>query len=419
MEQQVEQPSTATPEQEAFVKANAMLQHQASHVMKRLQRCPGLSTALVDSQIKEWLPEGWSGTSTNLVDSLMGLDVQILQDVMQEICSVFIEAREREPDTQQCAQMAQATVALYLLCVCVMIRVQSSPHLSVIPRLESDHAANLFASLIATVMAGGKLELRIDQDRTKLVPKGTYAIQWRGMPGDVSPSSFGEGLTISHADQFERELYLAVMRDELLPQEALSVGKLSDQQRARLSKRLRSLRGAGYRKIAMCVVMFVSEQPEGIEAPLLTEHEIPVFWVPHEAMRDLHPEIAYQLLGTQSAEDLIALLEELLRAVRNDMEAVAPTSAHDLQDAQPIEDELRQGLRDLIVSFPTHPQSAQIRQLLEELEHADRGVSPPRRQILTDTKEVMGKFGDIADSGQKVVARVIQLTELLSKLNPF
>lgn len=389
-----------------------VLSHQAREAADRVRRCPELLVGFsASTNSHDCLGRALPDSADEMVRELMRLDPDALQNVMQAFCAAFGELAEREQDAQARKLMAQATVAMYLLCVCRLIHVQSPVHLSGIPRLDSDYAANLFASLIATVMAGGKLMLKTDHARKRLVPEYCYAIQWRSVPDIELASVFGEGLTITPKDQFERELYLAVFHDELTPVEALEVGKISAQQRANLSKRLRYLRGLGRLKISMSVVLFAPEPPRDVDTSLVRPFGIPVFNLFDPATLD--PGIAYELLGGQSAEDLIAMLGELLRAVGKDIDALEPSSINRPYNAKDVIDRLQKELKDLAETSPGDPRVAKIKRFLDSLESndadADADADPQQSDVLTRSSDFMDKLSRIAESGQKIIPYLINL----------
>lgn len=400
----------ATPKDAAGTQKSSdpVLSHQAREAADRVRRCPELLlgfSACTNSD--DCLGRALPDSADEMVRELMRLDPDALQNVMQAFCAAFGELAEREQDAQARKLMAQATVAMYLLCVCRLIHVQSPVHLSGIPRLDSDHAANLFASLIATVMAGGKLVLKTDHVRKRFVPEHCYAIQWRSVPDIDLPSIFGEGLTITPKDQFERELYLAVFHDELTPVEALEVGKISPQQRANLSKRLRYLRGLGRLKISMSVVLFAPVPPRDVDTSLVRPFGIPVFNLFDPATID--PGIAYELLGGQSAEDLIAMLGELLRAVGKDIDALGPSSTDRPNNAKEVIDRLQKELKDLAESSPEDPRVAKIKRFLDSLETSNADADPQQPDVLTRSSDFMDKLSRIAESGQKLIPYLISL----------
>lgn len=394
-----------------------MLELQAADAADRLRACPHFCKRLASSRrLNTSLGGQVPREPSAMVRLLMDLDrerYETLQKVMRQIRKEFNEAAQEESDPEARNRMEQATVALYLLCMCRLIEVESPSRLSGIPSLESDEAVNLFAILIAAVMAGGKLVLLIDQERKTLVPKHAYAVQWLGVPEIESAPTYGAGLSIAPRDHFELGLYQAVMRDEVMPDDCLDVEPLSPQQRADLIERLLTEREDDDDRNTMCVVSFGPESPPDIATEILRPLGIPAF-------SDLHPDIAYTLLGGLSAEHFIAQLKELLRTLRSVADTASRGREGQYQDPRAFFiKKLRQEFNELRENSPGDPRVAQIEKLLDALENPGHGSDRQEREdgdpqggdVLTRFSGMMDKLRSVADSGEKLIPAVIRVFE--------
>lgn len=391
---------------------DAKLRHQVEDAVERIEGCPSLWAALSGSvDMKHCLGEQSLRTPRSMVDSLMALDVATLRTVLVLVRRIHIKVSRNEVDSTMRAQMAQVTVAMYLICICLQIRVDSVVHLSGLHKLGSDDAAKLFASLIATVMMGGRLVLMGHADREMPVPERFYAVQLLGMPTTGSGGKSRPENSSTPTDEFERRLYSAVMESESAPQAALKSGKLSPQERADLIARLEDLRGVLSEKYAMGVVIFAPDSPGDIGTALVSRYDIPVF--------SIHKEITYRLLGDLSPHDLIAQVGELWRVVGGDIEAVRQEKIARPNSMQVALDEFQRTLRGYLEANPDHPDAAKILVVLEELERADKSETPPRREILVRTKETIENLNDIAEAGEKFIPRLIDLFAQISRFWPF
>lgn len=374
-----------------FGKVDAMLRHQADHAAELLGKCPELWRALLLSEdLKDCLNDEKPTTPQEMMQSLTALDADTLQEVMAEVRDSFSDIKALFSESENRAKAAEAVVATYLVCVCLLIRVQSPSQLSGLPQLDSDNAANLFACLIGTVMAGGRLVLVHGRHADLPAAEGAFAVQLTGGVPGCAPK-----------DEFERSLHTLVVAGAHSHESGLKVGELSRQERASLVQRLKALRKTRRRTRAMSVVLFAKNALPESDMALVTDLKIPVFSV--------HHEVAYELLGGLSAEDLLAMLGELWRVVGEDMrgdqfaaDAPRPHGEADLKELVGV-------LRTLAASLGPHAASKEIQANAEALQRAVDENSHPRRDVLAKTRETLDGLNHVGESAEKLIPRLLQL----------
>jgi SEFIR domain len=369
----------------------AMLRHQADHAAELLSKCPELWRALQCSEdLKDCLNGEMPSSPLEMMQSLTALDADTLQEIMAEVRDSFSDIKTSVLESQNRVKAAEAVVATYLVCVCLLIRVQSPSQLSGLPQLDSEYAANLLACLIGTAMAGGKLVLVHGNHADLPVAQGALAVQLTGGVPGCEPK-----------DEFERNLHTLVVVGSQSHESGLKVGELSRQERASLVQRLKTLRKTRRRTLAMSVVLFAKDAPPDSDTALVTDLKIPVF--------SMHHEVAYELLGGLSAEDLLAMLGELWRVVGEDMrsdrsaaDAPQPHGEADLKELVSV-------LRALAASLGHHAASKEIQANAEALQRAVDEDSPPRRDVLAKTRETLDGLNHVGESAEKLIPRLLQL----------
>lgn len=369
----------------------AMLRHQADHAAELLSKCPELWRALQTSEdLKDCLNGKKLNSPHEMIQSLSALDADTLQEVMAEVRDSFSDIKTSFPESKNRIKAAEAVVATYLICLCLLIRVQSPSQLSGLPHLDSDSAANLFACLIGTVMAGGKLMLLHGNHADLPTAEGALAVQLTGGVPGCEPK-----------DEFERNLHTLVVVGSQSHESGLKVGKLDRQERANLVQRLKMRRKARRRTVAISVVVFAKDAPADSDTTLVTDLKIPVF--------SMHHEVAYELLGGLSAENLLAMLGELWHVVGEDMrsdrsivDAPQPHGEADLKELVSV-------LRALAASLGQHAASKDIQANAEALQRAVDEDSPPRRDVLAKTRETLDGLNHVGESAEKLIPRLLQL----------
>jgi hypothetical protein len=384
-------PALESPQNTSTQSGSDLLRHQADHATELLSRCPELWRSFRSSKdLKRYLGGTMPDSPEAMIQALATLDANVLQGVMLEVRELFSEVRDAMPESRKRVDVAEATVAVYLICVCLLIRVQAPSSLSGLPQLDSDKAANLFACLIGAVMAGGKLMLVQSDDPDMPVAGGAICVQLTGGVPGCTPK-----------EEFERNLHTLVMLGPAAAESGLKVGKLDRQERANLIERLRSRRKGGSRTVAMSVLVFAKDMLAESDATIVTELKIPVF--------SLHHDIAYELLGGLSAERLVAMLAELWRYVSQDMRGEGPPSAQAKQRDEVDLNEIISILRALSDALGQHAASKEIRSTADELQRAVDEDAPPRRDVLAKTRETLDGLNHVGESAEKLIPRLLQL----------
>ncbi len=253
-----------------------MLRHQADHAIKSLQAATAYWTALHASvNLNTWLTAQCLVSPSVFVESLPRLPAEILPRVMRELREVF---KEEKGDfaKKEVEDAASATVACFLFCTCLLIRADAGDALVGLPKVGERDAAHLLASLIALVMAGGRLELHPGEG---VLPRGsgTYRVQSVGINAQFD---------------FERQLFSELVKNRWSVSAGQKTGELSEDERKELMEELRDRRGDGVRTGAMCIIID-SEQSPMCGVRVAREIGIPVFHV--------HADVAYALIGVSEA----------------------------------------------------------------------------------------------------------------------
>lgn len=220
-------------------------------------------------------------------------DARALKDVMRETRRAFRQLHEcAVRSDEELHSAAAATVAVYLLCACLMIEAKASGVIVGLPKMEEQGAAPLLASLIAVSMVGGSLGLIGATEGVLPVGSGTRVMKIVGS---------------NIKDDFERQLYSTTLgKKPWTFREGLKVGQLTSSQRDELLVALEEERDAGMHTRAICFVVETDVRPEPASFDLAEKIGVPVF---HR-----HDEPAYEVLGMSDAT-LISLINHLWRDI--------------------------------------------------------------------------------------------------------
>ncbi|TXH73741.1 MAG: toll/interleukin-1 receptor domain-containing protein [Lysobacteraceae bacterium] len=360
-----------------------LLRHQADHAIRSLQSAPAYWAGLQTSvNFGKRLPAGCLGAPAHFVESLVGLPPEALPRVMRELREVFKEKQSGFPDKES-GDAALATVACFLFCTCLLIDAEAGDAVVGLPRLESQDAAHLLASMIALVMTGGRLELRPGKG---VLPEGsgTYSVQLCGEDEEAD---------------FERQLYADLVHKPWSQTAALKTRPLSDSERDELLATLEDLRGDDDRARAMSFIVESNTPPQTTSFRMACAIRVPVFHA--------HEKVAYSLLG-MSESTLVSHLKLLWADVSPFIAAANPkTPSEQLALA-----DLMRELRALAEAMHQSSASKDIQAAADALQQAAEAKQPPTRDVLAKTKETLEGLSQIGDSGEKLVTRLLSLLNL-------
>lgn len=237
-----------------------LLNHQAHHAIKCLQRATAYWIKLQASEnLQNWLTAECLVSPDAFIRSLRKLSAENITGTMLELREIFKEVKNNLAESEV-ESAAAATVACFLYCACSTMEAKSKSMLIGLPKVEKSEAAHLLASLIALVMAGGRLELR-HGGSTLPRGSGTYYVQSAG---------------INEQFDFERQLYFDLLGSRRNLSESQKTGGLSFDERRELLVALDNLRGRGVRTKTMCFIIDGSVSSTGSIDVALTIG-VPVF----------------------------------------------------------------------------------------------------------------------------------------------
>ncbi|TDM09093.1 MAG: hypothetical protein C4K60_07070 [Ideonella sp. MAG2] len=365
-----------------------MLVQQSKHVVELLKKAPTLWRELgVSPNFRDSLKGKACRTPDELPAVLATLDAEAVQDVMYEVREVFCSFKPDgdDPGTRQIA--AQATVALYLYCACLLIKARSPDLISGLPRLESDRAAHLMASLIGVSLAGGQIQLVCGEDADLPMVVGTVVLT---MEGD------------NEACLFERELHTQIVMDGRAVQDGLKVGPLSKQERANLIERIKARRGRGHRLKAFNVIVRGAQPVPKGDLEWVTKLSVPVF--------SIHHDPTFELLAGLDAENMVAMLRELWLAVAPDLAQGVQPKGSDAA-GRPSRDlsELATTLQALVEALQGHPAAVNLKSTADQLQAAAKEKKPPERDVLKQTRDTLEGLEKVGEAGEKLLPRLLQL----------
>jgi len=216
-----------------------MLKHQADHAVERLERAEAYWNALRKSKnLNKWLTSVCLVSPLAFVKSLHAISPRRMTEVMHELRELFKDAKPHMAE-HEARDAAAATVACFLYCACATIDAKSDGAVIGLPSVVQKDAAYLLASLIALVLAGGRLELRHGGG---VLPRGSgaYRVQSTGIAAQFD---------------FERQLYFSLPGNRWNLSNSQKTGALSDEERKELLVALEKMRGMGARTQTMCFII--------------------------------------------------------------------------------------------------------------------------------------------------------------------
>lgn len=253
-----------------------MLQHQAAHAIECLRRASAYWTSLQTSaNLRKWLTAQCLISPSEFVESLARVPPGELPRLMRELRNVFKDQKNRPVEngvliSKEAEGAAAATVACFLFCTCLLIEAEAGDGVVGLPSVGDRHASHLLASLIALVMAGGRLELR-PSDGALPAGSGTYRIQRTGLNPQFD---------------FERQLYADLVKRPWAMSAGQKTGALSGDERNELLEELRNRRGDGVRINAMCFIVD-GDEPSVSGVNVAREIGVPIFHASAEVTRVL------------------------------------------------------------------------------------------------------------------------------------
>ncbi|MES2670340.1 MAG: SEFIR domain-containing protein [Pseudomonadota bacterium] len=253
-----------------------MLMHQASHAIECLQCASAYWAALqASTNLQNWLTAQGLISPSVFVETLHQVPPGELPRVMRELRNVFKEQKNRPTENElliakEAEVAAAATVACFLFCTCLLIEAEAGDGVVGLPSVGDRDASHLLASLIALVMAGGRLELR---PSAGALPTGseTHRVQRTGLNPQFD---------------FERQLYANLVKRPWSISAGQKTGELSGYERNELLEELRDRRGDGVRTKAMCFIVD-DDEPSVSGVDVAREIGVPIFHASAEVSRVL------------------------------------------------------------------------------------------------------------------------------------
>lgn len=378
------------------------LAHQKAHSIELLAASAELQAATSASKnLKEWARPASLDSPDKLVDWVMQLPIEkpsqavkespqavTLSDAMKELRNCYAKAAVACKDETSKNAAASATAALYLLCVCRMVAIDTRDPLVPVPGMEGDEAAvKLIASIVSVVLAGGRLRLQSAAANGTPLAEGTFSAQLEGFSSD---------------DELERALYATVVLSPSATHAGLKTGPLTEQEYADLQQALEDIRNVGTELQALTLVVFGSPSKPGHRFRLADDLKIPLF---HTA-----DQVAVQVLG-MSPERLISQLKALWKDVGSDIRP-AITSAG--QAAQPPWQEMLALLQQLVEQTKGSTDAATLQKQLADLESASKSGTKPSRDLLAPTQKTLEGLNNVGNNFSGLIERLFQLMNALS-----
>jgi hypothetical protein len=374
-------PAADAPQDTATPLDRNLLQHQADHAISRLQAAPDYWSELRRSEnLADWLPANGLETPRQFVRALEQLPEDRYPQVLQELREVFGDTREGRTDAVV-NDAAEATVACYVYCACLSIKVDLGSATVGLPKhVANRDAARLLASLIALVMAGGRLELTHGGQG---LPQGsgTYVLQLQGEDEEAD---------------FERQLYAMLVLNPWSAPAGQKIGALSPNERDELLVTLKELRGDGRRTRVILFVIESETKPVNARFELAQSIRVPVFHA--------HEKVAHRLLGMSEGE-LVTHLHKLWTKVSASLTSAQTNNG---EKAPSLEDVLRE-LRALAQVVQEQTASRQLRAAAETLQRDADSDQPPARDVLVKTRDTLEGLSGVGDAAEKIAARLLQL----------
>jgi len=362
------------------------LVHQKEHSVELLAASTELQAATSASDnLKEWAKPATLDSPEKLVEWIMQLPIEDLSRTMRELRNCYSKAAKACKDEASKNAAASATAALYLLCVCRMVAIDTREQLVPVPGMEDDEAAvKLMASIVSVVLAGGRLRLQSAAANGTPLAEGTFSARLQGFSSD---------------DELERALYATVVLSADATNAGLKTGPLTQQEYADLQQALEDIRNVGTELQALTLVVFGSPSKPGHRFRLAEDLQVPLF---HTA-----DEVAVQVLGMPPAK-LISQLKALWKDVGSDIRPASPSAGH---AAQPPWQEMLALLQQLVVQTKGSTDAAQLQGQLAELETARTTGTKPSRDLLASTRRTVEGLNKVGDGFSDLVVRAIKFLE--------
>jgi hypothetical protein len=365
----------------------ASLPHQIDHSVELLSASPEIRNEVAASKnLKAWATDAAICSPRSLIEWLMQEQVDRLPQTMQELRNCHAKALKACVDENTRNAAASATAALYLLCACRMVSIDSQGGLVPIPEMENDEAAAmLMASIVSVVLAGGRLRLQSADSTGTPFAEGTFSARLEGLSPDA---------------ELERALYATVVFSPDATKAGLKTGPLSKQEYADLLQALQDVRNVGAELQALTLVVFGSAPQHGHRFRLADELQVPLFHTSNE--------VALQVLGGMTPEKLVAQIKSLWKAVGADLRPSSRDSSHTVE---PPWQEVLELLRQLVEHANGSGEAAKLREQLAELEKARSTGGKPSRDLLASTQKHLEGLNKVGDGFSGLIERVIKLLE--------
>ncbi|MDP3376367.1 MAG: toll/interleukin-1 receptor domain-containing protein [Hydrogenophaga sp.] len=362
------------------------LVHQKEHSVELLAASTELQAATSASDnLKEWAKPASLDSPEKLVEWIMQLPIEDLSRTMRELRNCYAKAAKACKDEASKNAAASATAALYLLCVCRMVAIDTREQLVPVPGMEDDEAAvKLMASIVSVVLAGGRLRLQSAAANGIPLAEGTFSARLQGFSSD---------------DELERALYATVVLSADATNAGLKTGPLTQQEYADLQQALEDIRNVGTELQALTLVVLGSPPKPGHRFRLAEDLQVPLF---HTA-----DEVAIQVLGMPPAK-LISQLKALWKDVGSDIRPASPSAGH---AAQPPWQEMLALLQQLVAQTKGSTDATTLQNQLAELETARTTGTKPSRDLLASTRRTVEGLNKVGDGFSDLVVRAIKFLE--------
>ena len=366
------------------------LAHQKAHSVELLAASTELQAATSASDnLKEWAKSATLDSPEKLVEWIMQSPIEDLSRTMRELRNCYAKAAKACKDEASKNAAASATAALYLLCVCRMVAIDSREQLVPVPGMEDDEAAvKLMASIVSVVLAGGRLRLQSAAANGTPLAEGTFSARLEGFSPD---------------DELERALYATVVLSADATNAGLKTGPLSKMERAKLLQALRDIRNVGTDLQALTLVVFGSLPRPGYSFRLVEQLQVPLFHIADE--------VSLHVLGGMSPEDLVAQIDALWKDVGSDIRPASPSAG---QAAQPPWQEMLALLQQLVEQTKGSTDAATLQNQLADLESARKSGTKPSRDLLAPTQKTLEGLNKVGNNFSDLIERLFQLMNALS-----
>ena len=383
----VTQPPAVNPMQTCDPENETALRHQSDHGIELLCASPQMLSAISASKnLKVWATDAGIASPQALISWAMQESLSNLPRTMQELRNCYQVAVKACADEDSRNAAASATSALYLLCACRMVAVDSSEQLVPVPGMDDDESAvKLIASIVSVVLAGGRLRLQSADANGTPLAEGAYSARLEGFSPD---------------DELERALYATVVLSADATRAGLKTGPLNKQEYADLLQALQDIRNVGAELQALTLVVFGSPPKPGQNFRLAEDLQVPLF---HSAS-----EVALQVLGGMSPEKLVAQIKSLWRSVGSD---IRPVKRPDAKSLEPPWQAMLTLLQQLVDQAKGSSDAAKLQDQLAELEKARTTGAKPSRDLLASTQKTVEGLNKLGDGFSGLIERALKFLE--------